>query len=67
MVYTYTTRKEVTDVYDHVISDLANRAEGNICSRMVGVNKLWDAYEAALDIAVWLRKTILEGDHGNSE
>lgn len=69
-MYTYTSHKtkdDAVDAVDHVISDLVIRYQQG--QYMNGsTDPLWDAYEKAIDLAVWLRQAILNKDNiGNTE
>lgn len=60
---------ERPDVFDLVLTDFARRNEVGLVEYGVtmqphdGRDSLWDAYEEALDLAVYLRKLIWERDH----
>lgn len=53
-------------VIDHVLSDLRERAEtgrqkyGTYLETHNGRDALWDAYQEALDLVMYLRQAILE-------
>ena len=66
-MYTYTSRKIKDEAVDHVISDLVIRYQHG--QYMNGsTDPLWDAYEKAIDLSVWLRQAILEKDlSGNTK
>lgn len=60
------TRERQVDVFDYVFSDIKARRDygrveyGGPLVTNDGRNSLWDAYQEALDLAVYLRKAIIE-------
>jgi len=57
-----------TVVLEHVLSDLRERADfglqkyGTLLETHNGRNALWDAYQEALDLVMYLRQRILEDE-----
>lgn len=57
------------DIFELILTDFTKRNEigrleyGDIMRPFDGRDSLWDAYEEALDLAVYLRKAIYERDH----
>lgn len=60
-------------IFDLVIADLKERDRigtieyGKPLLGFDGRDSLWDAYEEALDLAMYLRKSIWERDHPRAE
>ena len=59
-------KTDATPVICYVMADLHDRAEtgkekyGSYLQQNNGRNALWDAYQEALDLAMYLRQAILE-------
>lgn len=60
-------------VLDYVLADMAERAEsgkqkyGTYLEVYNGRDPLWDAYQEALDLVMYLRQALLERDSANSK
>lgn len=64
---------ELPDVFELVHDDLearnriGRREYGDTLRPFDGRDSLWDAYDEALDLAVYIRKVIWERDHADGQ